>query len=164
MKKDLQLNKQTCSPLNNTRQRIFRSSQKFSFLAKNFEGSYQTMANKAVLIGINYPGTKIELKGCVNDVHRMHKCLVDRYGFSEKDITVLIDTDESYTKPTGKNIRNALSELITPAKSGDVLFVHYSGHGTRVPLEEGEEDETGFDECIVPCDMNPIPGKQIIYI
>ncbi|CAN7128989.1 unnamed protein product [Brassica rapa subsp. narinosa] len=118
------------------------------------------MAKKAVLIGINYPGTKIELKGCVNDVHRMHKCLVDRYGFSEKDITVLIDTDDSYTQPTGKNIRNALSELITPAKPGDVLFVHYSGHGTRVPLEEGEEDDTGFDECIVPCDMNPIPDDD----
>ncbi|CAH8356141.1 unnamed protein product [Eruca vesicaria subsp. sativa] len=118
------------------------------------------MAKKAVLIGINYPGTKIELKGCVNDVHRMHKCLVDRYGFAKKDITVLIDTDKSYTQPTGKNIRRALSELITPAKSGDVLFVHYSGHGTRVPLEEGDEDDTGFDECIVPCDMNPIPDDD----
>ncbi|KAG2324482.1 hypothetical protein Bca4012_038992 [Brassica carinata] len=118
------------------------------------------MAKKAVLIGINYPGTERELKGCVNDVHRTHKCLVDRYGFAEDDITVLIDTDESYTQPTGKNIRNALSELIKKAKSGDVLFVHYSGHGIRVPLEEGEEDETGFDECIVPCDMNPIPDDD----
>lgn len=118
------------------------------------------MAKKAVLIGINYPGTKVELKGCVNDVHRMYKCLVDRYGFAEEDITVLIDTDKSYNQPTGKNIRHALSELVKPAKPGDVLFVHYSGHGTRVPPETGEEDDTGFDECIVPCDMNPIPGKR----
>uniref|UniRef100_A0A1J3I2S6 Metacaspase-7 n=1 Tax=Noccaea caerulescens TaxID=107243 RepID=A0A1J3I2S6_NOCCA len=118
------------------------------------------MAKKAVLIGINYPGTEEELQGCVNDVHRMYKCLVDRYGFAEEDITVLIDTDKSYTQPTGKNIRHALSELIKPAKSGDVLFVHYSGHGTRVPPETGEEDDTGFDECIVPCDMNLIPDDD----
>ncbi|CAH2067884.1 unnamed protein product [Thlaspi arvense] len=118
------------------------------------------MAKKAVLIGINYPGSKVELKGCVNDVHRMHKCLLDRFGFTKEDITVLIDTDESYTQPTGKNIRQALSELIKPAKPGDVLFVHYSGHGTRVPPETGEEDATGFDECIVPCDMNPIPDDD----
>ncbi|KFK42336.1 hypothetical protein AALP_AA2G243200 [Arabis alpina] len=118
------------------------------------------MAKKAVLIGINYPGTKVELKGCVNDVHRMHKCLVDRYGFVEEDIKVLIDTDKSYTQPTGKNIRRALSELVKPAKSGDVLFVHFSGHGTRVPPETGEEDDTGFDECIVPCDINPIPDDD----
>ena len=73
----------------------------------------------AVLIGINYPGTKAELRGCVNDVRRMYKCLVERYGFSEEDITVLIDTDDSYTKPTGKNIRKALADLVGSADSGD---------------------------------------------
>ncbi|KAG5001047.1 hypothetical protein AAZX31_08G229700 [Glycine max] len=114
------------------------------------------MAKKAVLIGINYPGTKAELKGCINDVWRMHRCLIDRYGFSEDDITVLIDTDESYTEPTGKNIRSALTRLIRSARPGDVLFVHYSGHGTRLPAETGEDDDTGFDECIVPSDMNLI--------
>ncbi|XP_010537828.1 PREDICTED: metacaspase-4 [Tarenaya hassleriana] len=114
------------------------------------------MAKKAVLIGINYPGTKAELRGCVNDVRRMYKCLVERYGFAEEDITVLIDTDDSYTKPTGKNIRRALSDLVGSADSGDILLVHYSGHGTRLPAETGEDDDTGYDECIVPCDMNLI--------
>ncbi|KAL2327083.1 hypothetical protein Fmac_020510 [Flemingia macrophylla] len=114
------------------------------------------MAKKAVLIGINYPGTKAELKGCVNDVWMMQRCLVERYGLSENDITVLIDTDESYTEPTGKNIRSALTGLIGSAREGDVLFEHYSGHGTRLPAETGEEDDTGYDECIVPSDMNLI--------
>ncbi|XP_027354993.1 metacaspase-5-like isoform X1 [Abrus precatorius] len=114
------------------------------------------MAKKAVLIGINYPGTKAELRGCINDVWKMHKCLVERYGFSEDDITVLIDTDSSYTEPTGKNIRSALSRLVRSAEAGDVLFVHYSGHGTRLPAETGEDDDTGYDECIVPSDMNLI--------
>ncbi|XP_054815932.1 metacaspase-5-like [Prosopis cineraria] len=114
------------------------------------------MAKKAVLIGINYPGTKAELRGCINDVWRMHRCLIQRYGFSEDDITVLIDTDDSYTQPTGKNIRSAITSLVRSAEPGDVLFVHYSGHGTRLPAETGEDDDTGYDECIVPCDMNLI--------
>lgn len=118
------------------------------------------MAKKAVLIGINYPGTKAELRGCVNDVWKMHKCLIERYGFSEDDITVLIDTDESYLEPTGKNIRKALAGLVRSAEDGDVLFVHYSGHGTRLPAETGEDDDTGFDECIVPSDMNLITGND----
>ncbi|CAE5964687.1 unnamed protein product [Arabidopsis arenosa] len=118
------------------------------------------MAKKAVLIGINYPGTKAELRGCVNDVRRVHKCLVDRFGFSERNITELIDTDESSTKPTGKNIRSALLNLVESAKSGDVLVVHYSGHGTRLPAETGEDDDTGYDECIVPCDMNLITDDE----
>ncbi|PON79908.1 Caspase-like domain containing protein [Trema orientale] len=114
------------------------------------------MAKKAVLIGCNYPGTKAELRGCINDVKRMHQCLIDRFGFSEEDITVLIDTDDSYTQPTGKNIRAAISRLIRSADPGDFLFVHYSGHGTRLPAETGEDDDTGYDECIVPSDMNLI--------
>ncbi|KAI4323299.1 hypothetical protein L6164_022916 [Bauhinia variegata] len=120
------------------------------------------MAKKAVLIGCNYPGTKAELKGCVNDVRRMYKCLINRYGFLEDDITVLIDTDKSYTKPTGKNIRSALANLVLSGKPGDVLIVHYSGHGTRLPAETGEDDDTGYDECIVPCDMNLITGTLFL--
>ncbi|XP_027078454.1 metacaspase-4-like [Coffea eugenioides] len=119
------------------------------------------MAKKAVLIGCNYPGTKAELKGCINDVQRMYACLIDRYGFSEDDITTLIDTDSSYSQPTGRNIRRALSDLIRSASPGDILFVHYSGHGTRLPAETGEDDDTGYDECIVPCDMNLITDDDM---
>ncbi|KGN46707.1 metacaspase-5 [Cucumis sativus] len=114
------------------------------------------MGKKAVLIGCNYPGTKAELRGCINDVKRMRQCLIERYGFSEDDIEILIDTDESYTQPTGKNIRSALARLVRSADPGDFLFVHYSGHGTRLPAETGEDDDTGYDECIVPSDMNLI--------
>ncbi|KAJ6357405.1 hypothetical protein OIU78_005291, partial [Salix suchowensis] len=114
------------------------------------------MTKKAVLIGCNYPATKAELKGCINDVKRMYRCLVDRYGFSEDNITILIDTDDSYTQPTGKNVRQAMKDLVRSAEPGDFLFVHYSGHGTRLPAETGEDDDTGYDECIVPCDMNLI--------
>ncbi|CAH2048090.1 unnamed protein product [Thlaspi arvense] len=119
------------------------------------------MVKKAVLIGINYPGTEGELRGCVNDVKRMHKCLIERFGFSDENITQLIDTDMSKIQPTGKNIRQALSELVGSATSGDVLFVHYSGHGVRLPPETDEDDDTGFDECIVPCDMNNITDDEI---
>ncbi|KAI3854543.1 hypothetical protein MKW92_042075 [Papaver armeniacum] len=114
------------------------------------------MAKRAVLVGCNYQGTKAELKGCINDVKRMYQSLVDKYGFAEEDITVLIDTDDSYIQPTGKNIRKAITDLIRSGEPGDVLFFHYSGHGTRLPAETGEDDDTGYDECIVPTDMNLI--------
>jgi hypothetical protein len=93
----------------------------------------------------------------------MYQCLVDRYGFSEDNVTILIDTDDSYTQPTGRNVRQALKDLVRSAEPGDMLFVHYSGHGTRLPAETGEDDDTGYDECIVPCDMNLITGNVFIF-
>jgi len=125
---------------------------------ESFFRSNHIMAKKAVLIGCNYPGTKAELKGCINDVRKAYRCLIDRFGFSEDDITVLIDTDDSSTQPTGRNIRRALADLVRSAEPGDFLFVHYSGHGTRLPAETGDDDDTGYDECIVPSDMNLITG------
>ncbi|KVH87733.1 Peptidase C14, caspase catalytic [Cynara cardunculus var. scolymus] len=122
------------------------------------------MGKKAVLIGCNYAGTKAELRGCINDVKRMYRCLIDRFGFSEDDINVLIDSDDSYTQPNGRNIRKALADLVRSAEPGDFLFVHYSGHGTRLPAESGDDDDTGYDECIVPCDMNLITGCRITIV
>ena len=118
-----------------------------------------TMGQKrAVLVGINYPGTDGELKGCLNDVARMRRCLVDRFGFDEAGIRVLADADPSTPPPTGANIRRELERLVAGGRAGDTLFFHYSGHGLQLPAESGEDDDTGYDECIVPCDLNLIKG------
>jgi hypothetical protein len=113
---------------------------------------------RAVLVGINYTGTKAELKGCHNDVARMRRCLVDRFGFDDAGIRVLDDADPAAPQPTGANIRRELARLVADARPGDSLFFHYSGHGTRLPAETGQDDDTGYDECIVPSDMNLITG------
>jgi archaellum component FlaG (FlaF/FlaG flagellin family) len=65
------------------------------------------MAKRAVLVGINYPGTENELAGCVNDVVIVKDLLVESYGFDENDMTVLLDgkdVDGDYQKPTAQNI------------------------------------------------------------
>ncbi|KAG8078205.1 hypothetical protein GUJ93_ZPchr0007g3388 [Zizania palustris] len=115
----------------------------------------------ALLVGINYTDTQAELMGCHNDVARMHRCLVDRFGFEEDDVRVLVDRDSSSgPQPTGANIRRALARLVGDARPGDFLFFHYSGHGTRLPAETGQDDDTGYDECIVPSDMNLITDQD----
>jgi len=117
---------------------------------------------RAVLVGINYPGTDGELKGCLNDVARMRRCLVDRFGFDEAGIRVLADADPSTPPPTGANIRRELERLVAGASAGDTLFFHYSGHGLQLHAETGEDDDTGYDECIVPCDGNLIKGMGLL--
>ena len=90
------------------------------------------MAKRALLVGCNYPGTRVELHGCANDVKRMYNTLISRFGFDESDIDILLDTDKSRPQPTGANIRFYLAKMIRGVEPGDVLVFHYSGHGTQV--------------------------------
>lgn len=107
---------------------------------------------KAVLCGINYPGTQHALRGCVNDIMKINEILVSQLGFSDpKYIRMLVDNSA-----TTQNILERLEWLVDGAQPGDVLYFHYSGHGTQMPvLDYNTMDEPdGLDECIVPVDMN----------
>lgn len=107
------------------------------------------MAKKAVLIGINryrIPGA--DLRGCVNDVKNMQSVLTRSYGFKGDDITVL--TDFAATK---KGIESAIRKLVQGGRKGDVLLVHFSGHGSNVPDDDGDEAD-GRDEILCPTDLD----------
>lgn len=67
----------------------------------------------------------------------------------------MTDKPGSLIMPTGANIKKALSEMIGRAESGDVLFFHYSGHGTLIKPKNSLKKE----EAIVPCDFNLITSK-----
>ncbi|OVA19516.1 Peptidase C14 [Macleaya cordata] len=106
----------------------------------------------ATLVGCNYPNTRNELHGCINDVLAMRDVLVNRFGFEPTNIELLTDAPGSLVMPTGVNIMSMLNQMVDRAEPGDVLFFHYSGHGTRIPSNHGFK----HDEAIVPCDFNLI--------
>lgn len=135
------------------------------------------MAKRALLVGCNYPGTKAELSGCVGDVYGWKSLLEDCCGFNSEDITILIDTDAAFTRPTGKNIKEELKRLVTESQDGDTLFLHFSGHGVQVPDDDPDEEADGMDEALCPCDFNLIidddmreiieplnPGCKFIFV
>ena len=109
------------------------------------------MAKKAVLVGINYPGTSHALRGCVNDVMLVSDMLTRHFGFKTQDKRMLTDRDA-----TTKNILDRLEWLVEDAKPGDVLFFHYSGHGSQMinqRYDKGDEPD-GKDEIICPIDLD----------
>ncbi|KAL9273275.1 Metacaspase-9-like protein [Drosera capensis] len=109
----------------------------------------------AVLVGCNYQDTEYELQGCINDVLAMRDTLIERFGFSPDDVELLTDEPESKVMPTGANIKKALDQMADQAEEGDVLYFHYSGHGTLIPSLK-EDEPSRKDEAIVPCDFNLI--------
>lgn len=87
----------------------------------------------ALLIGVNeYTDPEIpSLNGCLTDVEMQYQLLTNRFGFNPADILQV--TDNSDLLPTRANILQAFEEhIIQQAKPGDVVVIHYSGHGSRV--------------------------------
>jgi len=107
------------------------------------------MGKKALLIGINrYKIPGADLRGCVNDVKNMRTILTQQYGFADKDIATLTDL-----AATTKAMQAAVSKLIRDARKGDVLLLHYSGHGSNVPDANGDEADRR-DEILCPTDLD----------
>jgi hypothetical protein len=110
---------------------------------------------KACMIGINYEGTSAALSGCINDVENMTDKLKS-LGFSaekEENMMYLTEEEKEDRHPTKQNILDAMEWLVADAKAGDVLWFHFSGHGSQQRDYTGEEKD-GTDENIVPLDYN----------
>ncbi|KAJ2822619.1 Ca(2+)-dependent cysteine protease, partial [Coemansia sp. 'formosensis'] len=109
---------------------------------------------RALLIGINYFGTKHMLKGCINDVHNIKKFIIEHFGFKESDMVILTDDqrDNPRRMPTHENIIKAMKWLVSDARMNDSFFFHYSGHGNTVECKTGDEID-GHDETICPLDF-----------
>lgn len=113
------------------------------------------MAKFGLCIGINnYPGTDSDLAGCVNDAKDWAAALKSK-GFA---VETLFDR-----KATGKGIRGGIKEVLAKAKGGDSVVIQYSGHGSFVPDDDGDEPD-GTDECICPYDIGtkgPITDDEL---
>ena len=117
--------------------------------------------NYALLIGVtNYPQKGRALKGPRNDVALMWNVLTGR-GFEPSNITVLADSLEgrqvesdivSHGLPTRRAILAALGKLAQTAQAGDVVYIHFSGHGAVQPDAGGDEPDRR-DEIFLPIDI-----------
>ncbi|MCO6495426.1 MAG: caspase family protein [Bacteroidetes bacterium] len=80
-----------------------------------------------------------------NDVPLIKDALLSQ-GFSQNDITIILDS-----AATKKGIINALTNLQAKIKKGDIVVIHYSGHGQQIFDDNGDEAD-GLDEALVPYD------------
>lgn len=111
----------------------------------------------ALLIGINYiMDTQNRLNGCHNDVMNMANMLVNRYRFPKSQVQVIADTSvQQVPFTTREAILCRLYELALKSWRDDleIVFFHYSGHGSQQRDFNGDEAD-GLDEGICPCDFD----------
>ncbi|KAF4451968.1 Metacaspase-1A [Fusarium albosuccineum] len=113
----------------------------------------ESAARWALMIGINYYPKDRHLYGSVSDVHDI-KTYLEQHSTTPVRTSVLTatvpessnDPPEPFeNRPTRANVLVQLRKIIDSAKSGDHVYIHFSGHGTQLP-SDGRVGETGFGE------------------
>ncbi|KAF7328753.1 hypothetical protein MVEN_02504000 [Mycena venus] len=112
---------------------------------------------KALLIGIGYTDSKTQVKLNMphEDVMKLREFLIKQYGYSNENITVMLDKPGERLQPTQKNIREQASKFVEGAAAGDHFFFYYAGHSVQVPEICPPEERTeldGMDEVMVTSD------------
>ncbi|OJJ69546.1 hypothetical protein ASPBRDRAFT_45887 [Aspergillus brasiliensis CBS 101740] len=98
------------------------------------------MARWALLIGVDFYETR-SLQGCVNDV-RIMKHYIEA-NVTDATIATLTASSPKLSNsqrpiedpgewPTLSNILNCLEAIISASRPGDLVYIHYSGHGARL--------------------------------
>ena len=132
-------------------------NEKFQFIKNIYNESW------ALIIGINkYQNVDVDpLDYAVNDAVAVKEMLVDKYGFKEGNIRLILDEEA-----TKDNILKGFSDILTRAKEKDRVVVFYAGHGTTYKLPSG--GDMGY---LIPVDGNldnlylsSIPMKSIYDI
>ncbi len=119
-------------------------------LAAAMESAAPPPRKRALLIGINSynaRGDWLPLTGCLTDLSLLREVLIARFGFAPSDIVVL--RDRQATRP---NILAAFREHLGQAQSDELVWVHFSGHGSRL----------GEEPTLVPIDSPyPLAGQEV---
>jgi hypothetical protein len=106
-------------------------------------------ARHALLIGVGQHRSKAiaPLPGAVTDVRIARKVLASRHGFPPDSIRMLVDAEA-----TREAILGSLHRLVEQAGPNDVVYIHFSGYGSQVKDQSGDEKVDGIDETILPHD------------
>jgi len=116
------------------------------------------------------------LGGCVNDVALVECFLKTELGVLDEHIIKLTSTapdldhdayhgrpkEDISAWPTYRNIARAFARLSRETRSGDLVYIHYSGHGARVRTAyEGIKGQDGIDEALVPVDIEVVASADM---
>jgi len=109
----------------------------------------------ALIIAVgNYPSsTQWTPISSTTDIELIFSSLTGQ-GFKEEDIRILRDQEA-----TKRGILEAFTEMIEETNQGDIILIHFSGHGQQIADDNGEELD-GFDEAFIPYDAQKYYQKN----
>ncbi|OCH94001.1 hypothetical protein OBBRIDRAFT_215726 [Obba rivulosa] len=124
---------------------------------------------KALVIGIQYSKTAQvyreqwqPLLGPHKDADAFKHLLIDKYGYREENIVVMLDDGKHREfEPTRAHLLREFRALVRKPQSGDEFVLFYAGHSEQIPNKTHTEDD-GSDEVILPKDHQGLDEKHLI--
>lgn len=123
-----------------------------------------TQRKLALLVGINQYPQMTALGGCVTDVEMQRELLIHRFGFNDRDILTL--TDSQATRSAIE--RGFIEHLVKQAKADDVVVFHFSGYGSRIKRNPTSDSNNlgQWQNSFVPVDgvvpTNGVPANDVL--
>jgi hypothetical protein len=124
----------------------------------------QTLAGKtwAIVIGVSRYGdsslSERSLRYAESDAQEIRDALIERCRVPQQNIHLL-----KGPKATKAGIEKAFASVAKSARSGDLVFIYFSGHGSFIPDRDGDEvDGDRLDEVLLPYDA--VLGDESTYI
>ncbi len=115
-----------------------------------------------------------DLGGCVRDLNLITNYVQNTLNVPQNNIWKLTSLFEvtnipeafgsapKEVKPTYENIVKAFREITVQAQSGDLIYIHYSGHrGSAITIYPELKGEQQQDEGLVPIDIGSPDGRYL---
>jgi hypothetical protein len=112
----------------------------------------------AFIVGNNsYPNFSAEqqLSGCESDAQMIRDMLVDRVGIPAENVHMLLGKEA-----TAARIVEGLKTTLQESKPGDSVLFYYSGHGSQIADDNGDEKDDRLDEVLCPYDFKFLSGRR----
>jgi hypothetical protein len=111
---------------------------------------------RALLIGISeYPSYNEAKDASWSSIHGANDVSLLKTTLKNKGFIISTLTN---SQATASRIRKAFSKLQGEAKPGDIIYLHFSGHGQPFEDQNGDEED-GWDESIIPYDAQMVYKK-----
>jgi len=112
----------------------------------------------ALVVGNNtYPNFSAEqqLGGCESDARMVRDLLLSRIGVPAANVRTILGREA-----TAQAILDGLRNMLKNSKPGDSVLFYYSGHGSQITDDNGDEKDDRLDEVLCPYDFKFLPGRR----
>jgi hypothetical protein len=115
---------------------------------------------RALIVGLNYVRSPLQISGCIEDAHKVADVLKSRLHVTDRQVICDAPTESKVTRSI---FLGALDDFLIGVDCGDVIFFHFSGSSSQGRLFLNEEESVSLEE-VQSSLLDPLPIGVTLFI